>query len=50
MSNTNQEKPNTNQEKPSVNKHSDVVKINPDKVKGGEISFNPPPKPSKPKK
>jgi hypothetical protein len=37
-----------NQEKPSGNKHSDVVKITPDKIKNGEVSFNPPPKPVKP--
>jgi hypothetical protein len=40
--------PKTNQEKPSGNKHSDVVKITPEKIKNGEVSSAPPPKPVKP--
>lgn len=39
-----------NQEKPSGNKHSDIVKMNPDKIKGGNVGSHPPPKPSKPSK
>jgi hypothetical protein len=50
MSKIKQEKSTNDYNKSYAVKLPDVVKINPDKVKNGEVASHPPPKPVNPKK